>query len=306
MKKKYNIVILIIFLSITIEFSLRFFLGFCDAPLYISDESYEYIAAPNQNGKRFGNTYSFNSFSQRSKEVNPNKTKILGLGDSVIYGGVQSDQDSIATSIVNKKLPNLQMLNISSGSWGPDNCSAYLKKYGTFNAKAMLLVVSSHDAFDVMDFQPVVGNHISYPKQQYQLAWWELLDRYVNPRITKVFSKKTKLDPDEKANQGIEKNGINFNPGFDELKLISRNFDLPLIIYLHPEKSELQKKKYNAQGGLILNWATKNEIKILKGLDYNFTNIDYRDVIHLSNSGQKKLAEIMINELKTTIKYTSN
>lgn len=302
MKKLYKIIFISIIIGITIEFSLRFFLGFCDAPLYISDESFEYIAAPNQSGKRFGNTYSFNTFSQRSEEINPNKTKILGLGDSVIFGGVQSDQDSIATSIVSEKLQNLQILNISSGSWGPDNCSAYLEKYGTFNAKAMLLVVSSHDAFDVMDFQPVVGNHISYPEQQYKLAWGELLDRYINPRISEIFSKKTKLDPDEKAAQGIKKNGVNFNPGFDQLKLISINLELPLIIYLHAEKSELQNKKYNNQGNLILEWATKNEIKILQELDYNFTDSDYRDVIHLNNSGQKKLAEIMINELKTTIK----
>ena len=297
--KKNKILILLLFLTVTIEFSLRFFLGFCDAPLYISDE---YIAAPNQSGKRFGNTYSFNSFSQRSEEINTNKTKILGLGDSVIYGGVQSDQDSIATSIVNEKLPNIQMLNISSGSWGPDNCSAYLEKYGTFNAKAMLLVVSSHDAFDLMDFQPVVGNHISYPEQQYKLAWWELLDRYVNPRISIFFAKKIKLDPDEKAAQGIKKNGTVFNPGFDQLKLISTNLDLPLLIYLHAEKSELQNKKYNTQGSLILEWANKNDVKILKELDYNFIDADYRDPIHLSNSGQKKLAEIMINELKTIIK----
>lgn len=44
------------------------------------------------------------------------------------------------------------MLNISAGSWGPDNCAAYLKHYGLFGAKAMSLLVSSHDAMILWTF----------------------------------------------------------------------------------------------------------------------------------------------------------
>ena len=80
------------------EFLMRYY-GFTQAPLYQQDKNYEYIAQPHQKGMRFGNQYQFNSYSQRSKEPDSTKTIILGLGDSVIYGGVQSDQDSIATSI---------------------------------------------------------------------------------------------------------------------------------------------------------------------------------------------------------------
>ena len=51
MKKKL-IVLLGLILIVIIEFGLRFFLGFCNAPLYISDVNYEYIAAPNQTFKQ--------------------------------------------------------------------------------------------------------------------------------------------------------------------------------------------------------------------------------------------------------------
>ena len=98
------------------------------------------------------------------------KIIILGLGDSVLFGGLQSDQDSIATSIFTNEEKKYQMLNISSGIWGPDNCAAYLKEKGFFNAKKMFLVVSSHDAYDNMNFSPVVGVHKSYPNRQYTLA----------------------------------------------------------------------------------------------------------------------------------------
>ncbi|WP_291963526.1 hypothetical protein [Maribacter sp.] len=284
------------------EISLRFIWGFCDAPLYIASNNFEYIAAPKQTGKRFGNKYHFNAYSQRNNKPDPSKTKILGLGDSVLFGGVQSDQDSIATSIFNQTLTNFQMLNISSGSWGPDNCAAYLKEYGTFNAKAMFLLVSSHDAYDVMDFKPVVGNHSSYPEHQYNLAWWELLNRYIKPRVSNIFSKQDKkLDPDEIAAQGIQKKGLKFNPGFQELKILSDSLHIPLTVYLHAEKAELHNQEYNSQGKEIIKWTTENNVNLIKELDYDFKDLDYRDIIHLNNKGQKKLAEIIIENFKKDI-----
>lgn len=279
------------------ELCLRLLWGFCEAPLYIANEKYEYITAPNQEGQRFGNRYYFNAYSQRSDEIDTSKSKILGLGDSVLYGGVQSDQDSLATSIFNKESKNIQLLNIATGSWGPDNCAAYLKEHGTFDAKKMLLVTSSHDAYDNMDFMPVVGMHPSYPKQQYVLAWWELFDRYLLPRLLRYFLTSKNLDPDAEVLVGIQKKGVIFNPGFDELKEIGDSLQIPLIIYLHAEKSELQNKCYNTQGAKIIQWAAENNVSIIKGLDYNFDSSDYRDQIHINDSGQRKLARILVEKL---------
>ncbi|PHN94591.1 hypothetical protein CSC80_04385 [Maribacter sp. 6B07] len=287
----------IVLFLISGEFFLRMLWGFCNAPLYIASEKYEYITAPNQEGQRFGNRYYFNSYSQRSAELDATKSKILGLGDSVLYGGVQSDQDSLATSIFNKENKNFQMLNIATGSWGPDNCAAYLKEHGTFDAKKMLLVTSSHDVYDTMDFMPVVGTHPSYPQKQYVLAWWELVDRYLIPRLIKYYPTSKNLDPDAKVLVGIQKKGATFNPGFDELKKIGDSLQIPLIIYLHAEKSELQKKCYNPQGAKIIQWATENNVPLIKGLDYSFDSSDYRDQIHINNSGQRKLAKILIENL---------
>ena len=74
------------------------------------------------------------------------------------------------------------MLNVSAGSWGPDNCAAYLRHYGLFDAKAMFLLVSSHDAHDNMDFGPVAGVHDSYPDKQYCPAIAEPPSRHTPPR----------------------------------------------------------------------------------------------------------------------------
>jgi len=270
--------------------------GFANAPLYKQSDKYEYMCLPNQDMMRFGNHIHYNSYSQRSEEVDSTKKRVLGLGDSVIYGGVQIDQDDIATSLFTKET-GVQMLNISAGSWGPDNCAAYLKQYGTFGASAMFLVVSSHDAHDNMDFQPTVGKSVSYPDKNYPLAYMELFDRYLLP---KIFKKKKDESPDQKVldGVGIHKSGKVFNPGFAQLKAIADSEKIPLAIYLHADREEFDNHRYNEQGEEIIAWAKANNVKLIRELDYKFTADDYRDGIHMSKSGQRKLANIMKKEIK--------
>ena len=192
-----------LFLLVSVELILRFVFGFCDAVLYRSSEAYEYIAQPNQHRYRFLSHIDYNSYSQRSEEPDSTKTIILGLGDSVIFGGTMLDQDSIATTLFSKETGK-QMLNISSGSWGPDNCAAYLKEKGTFGAKAMVLVCSSHDAFDVMSHVPVVGIYPEYPEKQYKLAIWELLDRYLLPMVKDWMGRTQLVDPDAQVVEKVK------------------------------------------------------------------------------------------------------
>lgn len=183
----------------------------------------------------------------------------------------------------------MQMLNISAGSWGPDNCAAYLKKYGLFNAKGIFLLVSSHDAYDNMDFQPVVGKHVSYPAKQYSFGWTELFDRYLIPRLRK--KNKKEADPDQKVLDGIRKDGRIFNPGFNQLKTIADSANIPMFVYLHAERSETNVGKYNEQGQEIITWANDNGVKLIKELDNPLHMDEYRDNIHVNDKGQRKIAE---------------
>ncbi len=303
-KKNMTILFLALLLVVLLgEFYLRYYQGFCDGLLYVKSDNYEYIAAPNQDGIRFGNHYHYNKYSQRNEEPDSTKNIILGLGDSVLYGGVQSDQDSLATTLFTKEEKECQMLNISAGSWGPDNCAAYLKEKGFFNAKAMFLVVSSHDAYDNMDFMNVVGVSKSYPNKQYSFAWEELFVRYLIPRVMKYFKNKIDENPDQQVLNGIgiHKNGAIFNPGFDLLKSMSDSLSIPFFVYLHADKQENMNDEYNEQGQEIISWAGRNNVHLIKELEYNFNESDYRDGIHVSNSGQRKLADIMKDYINTNL-----
>ncbi len=301
-KKRKVYIIVSLCLIVFVELILRYVFGFCDAVLYQPSPAYEYIAQPNQHRYRFFSHIDYNSYSQRSDEPDSTKTIVLGLGDSVIFGGTMLDQDSIATTLFSKET-GMQMLNISSGSWGPDNCAAYLKEKGTFGAKAMVLVCSSHDAFDVMSHIPVVGIYPNYPDEQYKLAIWEVVDRYLMPRIKVYFSGKQLLDPDAqvvekvKSDEGVAKKALNFDPGFDQLLQISEEKHIPFFIYLHPEVGEVMSRKYKEGGLMIMEWAKTHHIKLIDGLNEGVTIDMYRDVIHLNEKGQRNLA----NSLKKMI-----
>ena len=312
-------------LLVSAELILRFVFGFCDAVLYQPSKAYEYIAQPNQHRYRFFSHIDYNSYSQRSEEPDSTRKIVLGLGDSVIFGGTMLDQDSIATTLFSKET-GMQMLNISSGSWGPDNCAAYLREKGTFEAKAMVLVCSSHDAFDVMSHVPVVGIYPNYPDKQYKLAIWELVDRYLMPRVKGWLGQAQLVDPDAQVvqkvkseerramgvkseerrvknscamkDEGVAQKSLKFDPGFDQLLQIAKEKKIPFVIYLHPEVGEVMAHQYKEGGKLIMEWAKAHEVKLVNGLEDGVTTDMFRDVIHLSEKGQRNLAD----SFKKTIK----
>lgn len=298
---KRAIIIFVLFLVVC-EFILRFAFGFCDALLYRESDKYEYIAQPNQDRHRFGAYIYYNSYSQRNGEPDSTKVRVLGLGDSVIFGGTWMDQDSLASTLFSEET-GIQMLNISAGSWGPDNCAAYLKENGTFGASAMILVCSSHDAYDVMSHMPVVGIYPNYPDKQYPLAWIELIDRYLIPRVKMFFVKKTFLDPDASVvasatGKSVIKKSMEFNPGFSQLKTIADSLHIPFSIYLHAEKGELEAGKYNEMGEMIIKWARQNNVPLMQGLKNGETVDMYRDIIHFNEKGQRHLANSLIYIIK--------
>ena len=296
-----NVGVLIV-VVVGIELVLRIGLGFCDALLYQPSDKYEYIAQPNQNRLRFGVRLMTNSYSQRSEEPDSTKTIVLGLGDSVLFGGSWMDQDSLATTLFSKET-GMQMLNISCGSWGPDNCVAYLKEKGTFGAKAMLLLCSSHDAFDSMSFAPVVGVLPNYPMKQYSFAIWEAIDRYLIPYFNSMTHTRKYADPDavvEKlaANRQVVQKSKHFVKGFDALKHIADSLGIPMYVYLHAEEGELEQRRYNDMGQQILLWADTANVRLIDGIKEGERMDMYHDAIHLNNKGQRHLADVLQRVVK--------
>lgn len=282
---------------------MRTCFGFCDTVLMKENSDYEYVAQENQNRSRFRNYIKYNSVSMRSEDIDTTALIILGFGDSVINGGVLTDHDSLATTLLSKKLSKIhekkiQFLNISAGSWGPDNCYAYLKKHGNWKAKSIFLFVSSHDAYDNMNFEKIVDINKSFPSTQYSFALYEIVDRYLIPRLTSKFRKSAT----ETSKLGINKKKDNqiFNSGFKSFLNYSNQNKIPLTLYLHAEKQELKSKKYNKHGQEIIQFAHKNNIPIILDLENGLELSDFRDAIHINSEGQKKLANTIVKYIEKT------
>lgn len=280
------------------EIYLRKCWGFCDAILMQADPDFEYIAQPDQQRCRFKKHIRYNKYSQRSESVDSSAFIILGLGDSVINGGTLTDQDSLATTRLSGNLSGLggkvQVLNISAGSWGPDNCDAYLDKYGLFGAKMAFLICSSHDAHDNIDHRPVVGIHLDYPVSQYMSAYGELFHRYLYPRYLSPFFTSFSRKETSSSSSEIKKDGRIFNTGFQALASRFRAANIPFFIWLNPEQSELRAGEYNEEGKEIIRFCRDNSIPLIEGLRY-MESSDYRDMIHLNEQGQKRVADVLKN-----------
>jgi hypothetical protein len=265
--------------------------GFCDAVLMREDSGYEYIATP-QDRHRFGKHIFYNSLSQRNGEIEkPDSNIICAFGDSFINGGTPTDQDSLATTkltayLTNKYKKKIEVLNISAGSWGPDNCYAYLLKHGDFRSKHFMLFVSSHDAYDDMDFHKVVGINPQFPVKQYSLAVVELFDRYLIPKLLEYFGHSTDL------NEINKKTPVSvFNTGFINFYNYSKKANIAFTIYIHADKEEATLGHYNEQGQMIIDFCKEKNIRLLKELDFNFPLSSYRDGIHFNEQGQEKCFE---------------
>ena len=282
MRKAVSILMVVLLLLVLGEFLLQMSFGFTDAVLVQEDSQIEYMAKPNQELHRFGNDIRYNEYSMRSDSPIKGGIKILGLGDSVLNGGNMIDQKELATSLLSKELSRkngkaIQVLNISYKSWGPDNALAYLNKFGHFDAELIFLVISSHDAHDIMNFEKIVGKDVNYPAEQYPLAYFELVDRYLVPKFQRQFSTKNDIH--------FKKDRKKVNPGLEGLIKYADNNNITIFLYLHPELKELRKGHYHNSGQLIIDFAAKNRVFIKEGI-LGAREQHYRDNIHLNSKGQ--------------------
>jgi hypothetical protein len=168
---------------ISSELFLRAQYGLGDPPRMMDDPLTEYRYAPDGHYRRRGNAIDINQYSMRSdafpaKKTTANERRVLVIGDSIVNGGAQSDQRQLATSILQVELRqrlNVPCVvgNVSAGSWGPQNMLGYVRRFGLLDADAVVIVVSSHDAFDQVTTFPS-AEHIQ--PAPYWFAFGELID----------------------------------------------------------------------------------------------------------------------------------
>ncbi|MFO0787497.1 MAG: hypothetical protein U0573_14255 [Phycisphaerales bacterium] len=228
--------------------------GLGDPPLYIADPKIEYLNKPGHYD-RFHHTIHINQWSQRSpdapeKKADPNELRVLVIGDSVVYGGARIDDRDTATALLTQSLASEEkrpvfVANISAGSWGPPNQLEYLKRFGTFDADAAIVVWSSHDAWDVPEFS---GLGIELPQQKPASALWELIRRY---GIPKLFPPPAESPPhtQKQVDEGLA--------AAKELLEILHARGIPTAVVIHRTQDEFKGK--DLEGDRLLAAVAKSE-----------------------------------------------
>ncbi|MGD1847263.1 MAG: hypothetical protein ACFB10_17880 [Salibacteraceae bacterium] len=284
-----------------VELVLRLGLGLGTPPLYRADPNYEYIYQANQDLNRRGNHVLTNAYSMRSHPLRKDDgLRVLKVGDSVIHGGGQTDHDSLASTRLEIALQkhfaqNIRVLNISAGSWGPDNGLAYLKSQGDFGAKVLLLVYSSHDLYDRMTHYPMVGDDPDYPSTTPVMAMQEVWQRSIAPRI------QGKKEYSEDAWNQLIQSQADTNEGWQGLIDFGISRKMDVIVYLHPTQEELKNGEFNANGRYLCEWLRNKPVTFIDGREVSGMD-GYRDHIHLNDQGQKYLYKGILPALENAVK----
>ncbi|MGH8002903.1 MAG: SGNH/GDSL hydrolase family protein, partial [Brasilonema sp.] len=181
----------VIGLFVVIEVGLRLVFGFGNPLTYIRDEQIGYLLTPNQRTRRFAHRIEINQYSMRSEPISktplPSTLRVLLLGDSIANGGWWTDQNNtissfmtrFLTSAVASSFQQVEVMNASANSWGPRNELAYLQKFSSFNAQAVVLLINTDDLFATAPTSLPVGRNHNYPDKKPPLALIEVFQRYV-------------------------------------------------------------------------------------------------------------------------------
>lgn len=302
-----GLVACLLLLLIAGELVARFYLGLGDPPLSVADPQVEYYFKPGTY-HRIGHLIHYNAFSMRSDDISatksdPKQLRVLVIGDSVINGGVQTDQSELATSLLQKKLSQrfgrpTFVGNISAGSWGPPNEDAYLHKFGRFDADAVILEVSGHDGADAPTFEPVVGVVPEMPDHKPVSALWEGFTRYLIPRL-----RAGSPPPDPSVPEGSKPlsdmtlRRKECRDAIIDMADLCRSHGIPFAVMLYWAKDELENGADPSQ--FVLLDAVKDKQIPLLNLEQKQRDalrsgqVIFRDRIHPNVAGQRLISDAL-------------
>jgi hypothetical protein len=292
--------------TVILEAILRFRFGLGNPLLYQADAEIGYLLASNQKTRRDGNRIEINQYSLRNESITDTPTtgvtRVLLLGDSIANGSWWTDQSqTISTRIAEKlsgsSLAPVEVLNASANSWGPRNQFAYLQRFGTFQSRAVVLLMNTDDLFALAPSSAVVGRDLNYPDRSPGFALIELYDKY--------FRRYPPLPPVEEKGDRV---GVNL-AAITKIQAIAEKTGAHLLVAITPliRESRREGRDYEAKARQRLaDFTRERSIPYLDFLpifqDTTRPDSLYRDNIHLSPSGNdlvsQKLAEALREELK--------
>ncbi|WP_413160003.1 SGNH/GDSL hydrolase family protein [Capilliphycus salinus ALCB114379] len=314
---KIVLIILAVFLGLLIlaEFGLRVIFGFGRPLIYQADEDIGYLLVCDQKTRRFGNRIEINQYSMRSSPITPvpdsTTLRILLLGDSIVNGGWWTDQSQIISEMLAQQLNStfdqqtppqkIEVLNVAANSWGPPNQLAYLRKFGTFQAGGLILIINTDDLFTQPPNPQIVGRDRNYPDRQPPAALVEVFNRFRSP-----------APPPPSSPPANDLVGYNLE-AIQEIRAIAAKNEIPFLLAMTPLLREIGSpgpRDYEIKARQRLTELTESlQILYIDFLPRFNSTCDpetfYRDHIHLSVKGNQfvtdQLSESWQKQLKIPV-----
>lgn len=311
MKVIIIILAVVVGLLVVLEVGLRSLFGFGNPLTYVTDEQIGYLLAPTQRTRRFGNRIEINQYSMRSPAISltrPASTlRVLLLGDSIANGGWWTDQADILSAMIGRQMESavadtafnqVEVLNASANSWCPRNELAYLQRYGTFDAQAVVLLINTDDLFGTAPTSVPVGRDRYYPSSKPPLALIEAFTHFVLPYAP----------PPEMAvvnAEGGDRVGANLE-AIKKIQTIVHDADAQFLLAMTPlvrETGSPGPRDYEVLARDRLNELTRTQkITYIDFLplfnDAQQPDSLYRDNIHLSSQGDQLVCETITRSLQ--------
>ena len=301
------------------EIGLRLLFGFGNPLTYISDEKIGYLLAPSQRTRRFGNRIKINQYSMRGgniQETPPaSSLRILLLGDSIANGGWWTDQDntisnlmmcSLTSTNLSAKITRIEVLNASANSWGPRNELAYIQRFGSFGAKAIVLLINTDDLFSTTPTSLPIGRDRNYPDKKPPLALVEVLNRY-------ILKQKPLPELKEIQNESGDRVATNLE-AIAKIQQFTRENNAQFLLAMTPLMREIGKpgpRDYEIKARQRLEEFTKTQkIAYIDFLPIFNSNQDpkvlYQDHIHFNLRGNQLISEIIEQKLLKILQQDAN
>lgn len=275
--------------------------GLGNPPLFESSDAYGYRFIPNQDSRRFGNRIFFNAQGLRSEPIEfghaTGTIRVLCIGDSITYGGAQTDQEETypyqLEDILNSSTSSqYEVLNASCPGWSIENEEAYLFKHGIYNSHIVILQIDSHDLFKQKRSYKIVGQLADYPNRKPIFALQEIFFKYL-PKYLPFLKFKENLAEEHVLLEDI------VNRNFKSMKSIdyfvsSLGGELVVLFVVLPHSPE--------SIFALLKSEEKKFLQELKGLGIPLINTEedfikgggiilFRDGIHPNPAGNKVMAK---------------
>ncbi|MEI2578965.1 SGNH/GDSL hydrolase family protein [Scytonema sp. PRP1] len=301
--------VVVIGLFVVIEIGLRSLFGFGNPLTYIRDEQIGYLLAPNQRTRRFGHRIEINEYSMRSEPIQKTPSastqRLLLLGDSIVNGGWWTDQDNTISSLLVRSLSDsvannfqqVEVLNASANSWGPRNELAYLQKFGSFNAQAVVLLINTDDLFATSPTALPVGRDRNYPDKKPSLALVEVFQRY-------VFRQTPIPELEAVQNEGGDRVGLNLE-AIGKIQALTRQANSQFLLVMTPllrEIGEPGPRDYEIKARQrLLEFCQAQQITYVDFLPIFNSNQNpkalYHDHIHLNLQGNQLVSQVIERSL---------